>query len=632
MRFGQDFLQTILQSVADGIVACDENGRLVLFNPATEKIIGLPLEPITPENWANYYSLYYPDGSGLMRREDIPLFKALQGDNVENAEMLIKSQNGDKYVLSSGRQITDANGKVLGAVVSMHDITQIKKAQHELESARHFSQKISDVTPALVTVFNVNTGEYLYVNNTAQAMLGYSPQLFIEKGFGFMITLMHPDDSARILEQNQKAIEKANDDFPNYNDNQILEFEYRVKHKDGSYRWLHTYSIVFSRDENHRLEQAINISVDITERKKTEDANQQLRISEDYFRDLADQSPFMIWKVGVDGLCSYVNKRWSDFTGLSFEQSLGLGWGAAFHPEDTEKEYEKFMDCFHKRIPYTSKFRIRSNTGEHRWVLAQSNPLSQEGKGYIGSLTDITEQEQAQQATKLLMQQKDEFMSIASHELKTPITSMKAALQIVERLSAKNMEQNGIHNFVIKANKQIDKLTHLVEDLLDVTKIHAGKMRFNMAEFAVHEVIQDSLDQVRFNLSNHQLLLEGDTSACVVADKERIEQVLTNFLSNAIKYSPQGKKIILKTERDDEKLTISVTDYGIGIAEDKLPYIFDRFFRVQESQKFSGLGLGLYISNEIVVRHGGKIGVESVENQGSTFWFSIPSGSVTEET
>jgi two-component system CheB/CheR fusion protein len=334
----------------------------------------------------------------------------------------------------------------------------------------------------------------------------------------------------------------------------------------------------------------------------------------------------MIWKVDGKGLCNYVNKQWVNSTGLSYEESMNLGWGKAFHPEDNEREYTKFMEAFNRRAAYHSKFRVKFTDGEYHWVLAQSNPIDSDlFEGYIGSLTDITEQEMAQEALKLLMKKKDEFMSIASHELKTPITSMKGSLQIAARLTERGADIKEVYSFIEKANKQVNRLTGLVDDLLDVTKITAGRLEFQLSEFAIGDAIQDCLDQVENNEIQHKISIEGNKNVKIIADRHRLEQVITNFISNAIKYSPGADKVILTIAEVNKMLKISITDFGIGIPENKRNFVFDRFFRVQESSaKFSGLGLGLFISAEIIKRHGGKVGVLSEENKGSTFWFTLP--------
>jgi PAS domain S-box-containing protein len=628
MTFNKKFFQAVLQNVADGIVACDEKGMLIFFNSALEKIHRQELKPLYADEWARHYNLYYPDGSSIMKTEDVPLYRAWKGEKVINAKMLIIPGNGErKLVFANGSQIRDEEGKLLGAVVTMHDVTAVDEANNRLNEIKHLTNKISDITPGLITVFNVNTGNYSYVNNTIEIMLGYKAQDLLDRGFEYLVSLIHPDDAPKILEENQKAIAVANDTYPDYNDNKAVEFEYRMKRKNGEYIWVHTYAVVFSRNKDGRMEDALNITVDITARKNAESETYKSQISADYFRDVADQSPFMIWKVDVQALCTYVNKPWCDFTGLSFEESLNTGWQQAFHPDEVEQQYEKFKSCFEQRIPFQSKFRIKTREGSYRWVLAQSNPLQRKEKGYIGSLTDITEQEAAQEALELLMQRKDEFISMASHELKTPVTSLKILAQILQM----RLEKEGniaASDMLIKMDRQINKLTRLISDLLDATKANAGQlhMHYDKESFDFNELVKEISDEMQRTPKTHVIERHLSNTKIITGDKNRIGQVLTNLITNAIKYSADTSRIIISTTDDDNKIKCCVQDFGIGIPESEQPKLFTRFFRVTnaETSTYPGLGLGLYISNEIVKRHSGSIEYKSEEGKGSTFCFSLP--------
>ncbi len=235
----------------------------------------------------------------------------------------------------------------------------------------------------------------------------------------------------------------------------------------------------------------------------------------------------------------------------------------------------------------------------------------------------LIEQKKDKKAIEDLMQKKDEFMNVASHELKTPITTTKAYLQILQKI-IRPLENPSAGDFIIKANKQLGKLTTLIDDLLDVSKIHAGQMVYHYAEMDLKNLIEEVVAQVQVTTQTHQIMITHNVSALINGEQHRLEQVINNFLSNAIKYSPEAEKIIIRSDINDHTVKLSVRDFGIGIPFEKQQYVFDRFYRVQESAKtFAGLGLGLYISAEIIRRHGGTVGVNS-DAYGSEFYFTLP--------
>lgn len=348
-------------------------------------------------------------------------------------------------------------------------------------------------------------------------------------------------------------------------------------------------------------------------------AQKALADSEQLFRDITTAAPAALWMTDVEGNITYVNQIWVGWTGMPLEWHLGKGWLRAIVPEDLERVQQEFEHDFRVRAVHESQFRIKDRDGNVRYVVCTGNPQYDPEinfKGYIGALVDITEQ-------KHLQNQKDEFLSIASHELKTPITSMKAYLQILSKMLETNADQNFI-NFAAKANRQVNKLTSLINDLLDVTKIQAGKMVLNLVPVDINELV-NSFKEQHLLPEKHHITVEGNCDVMVEGDCHRLEQVMENLISNAGKYSPDSDRIVIKIEQLPSSVKISVTDFGIGIPQEKLSLVFDRFFRVEKtSQQFSGLGLGLFISHEIVKQHGGEMGVTSKEGEGSTFWFTLP--------
>lgn len=236
---------------------------------------------------------------------------------------------------------------------------------------------------------------------------------------------------------------------------------------------------------------------------------------------------------------------------------------------------------------------------------------------FSGTLQDVTDEYQ-------LQQRKDEFISVASHELKTPITSLSASIQILQKLVKTDHASPNVPVFVDKANNNLNKLLRLLDDLLNVTKIQQGQLALHQTRFNLVELIKDCSEHIHLD-TNHKININGDRELMVYGDYRRIDQVVVNLINNAIKYAPQSRLVDIMITHDTRMATVSVRDYGIGISPEKLPHLFDRYYRVDSlGHQFSGLGLGLYISSDIIGRHGGKIGVESTVGEGSRFWFTLP--------
>lgn len=227
---------------------------------------------------------------------------------------------------------------------------------------------------------------------------------------------------------------------------------------------------------------------------------------------------------------------------------------------------------------------------------------------------------------------KDEFISIASHELKTPLTSVKGYLQLLERSIDKG-DISVVKNRLFKVQDQLEKLNVLVADLLDISKIESGKLKFNRKYFPIDDLLHNIIDVMQQSNNDFKFKLSGSVGCQVFGDEMRIEQVIVNFITNAIKYSPGTNEILINVEICDNNLYIGVKDFGIGMAKEHLDKVFNKFYRVEEtSLRFQGLGIGLFICAEIIERHNGTIGVKSQPGDGSEFYFTIPLHPTQDET
>lgn len=350
-------------------------------------------------------------------------------------------------------------------------------------------------------------------------------------------------------------------------------------------------------------------------------AKQALADNEQLLRNITTAAPTALWMSDDMGLVTYHNQTWLDWTGRSFEDNLGWKWLESVHPNDRNRVKEKILTELAGKQFYEVEFRLLHADKTIHWCTTNGQPQYRSDgtfTGYIGACVDMTDQ-------KHLQQQKDDFIGIASHELKTPVTSIKAYTQVLEKMLHKKGETKEAE-MIRRMDSQINRLTNLIGDLLDVTKINSGKLQFNDRKFDFIPMVSELIEDLQRTTDKHILVEEYEGNGIVYADKERIGQVIANLVTNAIKYSPTSDKVIIRTCIINNEISLSVTDFGIGIAQDKLDKVFEQFYRVSGNMQhtFPGLGLGLYISSEIIKRENGRIWVTSSEGNGSTFWFALP--------
>jgi two-component system phosphate regulon sensor histidine kinase PhoR len=349
-------------------------------------------------------------------------------------------------------------------------------------------------------------------------------------------------------------------------------------------------------------------------RERTRD----LLVSREHFRFLADNIPVIVWTAKPGGSIDYINNRWTRYTGFTLEDTHA-GLQVAMHAHDKLSYTGLWKEKIRKESRFEFECRLKRNNDEvYRWHLGHAVPFRDaEGNitAWFGTLTDIEDQKQE-------MEKKDEFISVASHELKTPLTSLKAYIQLINR--NKDLPED-INFYVKKANESVTKLQNLISDLLDVSRIQAGKLKFNLEPVDIGKLVIACIENAGYIFSSHTIRTEVENGLTVQGNAERLEQVVMNLLTNATKYSPEGSEIVICVEAKDGEVIVSVTDAGIGLSESNLQRIFERFYRVENTKvPAAGLGMGLYISAEIIREHGGRMEVRSKLNAGSCFSFSLP--------
>lgn len=367
-----------------------------------------------------------------------------------------------------------------------------------------------------------------------------------------------------------------------------------------------------AQDQYKRLNDELEATVKI----RTKD----LQISREHLKLLTDYLPQMTWTNLPNGEVNFYNQRWYDYTGVDYEVSHRSGWREVVHPDDLQNTLEKFTLSLQTGRIFDVENRYKQFDGTYRWHLNRAVPLKNDDDEilfWVGTATDIEEQ-------KLEMERKDEFIGIASHELKTPLTSLKGYLQIMEMYKKEPLPA-AIRQYISKAITALNKLQNLVNDLLDVSKIQAGRLDYQVDRFDMADMLKAAAENAQHIYPEYHFESHIDNGLQVEGNAERLEQVLMNMISNAVKYTKDNKNVIIKASAASDRVRVSVTDFGIGLSNEQKDKIFERFYRVEDTQFLtSGLGMGLYISSQIINNHHGSIGVNSELNNGATFYFELP--------
>jgi two-component system phosphate regulon sensor histidine kinase PhoR len=457
-------------------------------------------------------------------------------------------------------------------------------------------------------------GNFLYLSPPVKKILGYTPEELVGR---CSFDLLPPDQLPFAIQQFSKIAQ-------NPGVTQIKEHQYL--HKDGTLRWME--STTTNLLDNPHVQAIVANFRDITDRKQME---KQLKESQDQLSAILKNTADGITVQDRTGKMIYANHAAALIAGyssveellqaplLEYQEKFSLTdeYGRPFPPDQLPgrraiqgEENPQVTVC------YTNK-----DTTEKRWSIIKATAIRDaQDQPYIviNTIQDITH-------LKELEQRKDDFISIASHELKTPLTSIKGFTQILQNRFKKNNDEATLQ-LLFKMERQLNKLTKLISDLLDISKMQAGKLSYSIEPFDLDLLIREVVENLQETTRTHQLQLESTTGLWVAGDKDRLGQVLINLLTNAIKYSPKANTVIIRARAEQETVLVSVQDFGIGIAESHHQKIFEQFYQVTDEieKTFPGLGIGLHITGEIIQRHQGRIWVESTKGHGSTFTFTLP--------
>jgi PAS domain S-box-containing protein len=397
----------------------------------------------------------------------------------------------------------------------------------------------------------------------------------------------------------------------------IYTAEYPTTWPDGSKHWISAFGKA-RYDEQGNPTRIVGLTADITERVMSRQAIEE---SEERFRTMAEGSNILIAVGDESSKATYFSKAWGELTGRTMEDLLAYGWVDLVHPDDRKPYVNTYLTAFNNKKPFTGEFRVLNKEGNYRWLLANGTPIFRpDGSfaGYISSCVDITGRKQDEQ-------RKSDFISMVSHELKTPITSLNGYLQVLKG-RAEKADDTLAANFLTKSVKQVRRMTDMINGFLNMSRLDSGKIHIDKQLFDMADLVKEAEEESIASITTHRVVFAPVEATPVIADRDKIGQVITNLINNAVKYSPQGSTINVACVTANDMAMVSVQDEGIGIASDDIDKLFERYYRVdsQATKSVAGFGIGLYFCREIIERHEGTIAVKSEIGKGSTFYFTLP--------
>jgi PAS domain S-box-containing protein len=452
-----------------------------------------------------------------------------------------------------------------------------------------------------------------FVSENVTTLLGYTVKECLDNQ-NFWKENLHPDDRDRVLEN-----------YPSFYGIERYAHEYRFRKKDGGYLWISDEMRVTHDSEGNPVE-IIGYWVDITHRKETEDA---LRKSEALFRDFFLTNPVATIVTSLAGTIHMVNPEFMRKSGYSEEELVGRTSqevGFWRNPADRDRMVSNIKECGY--IDKLESFFYGKNNLPMT-CLVSSRVVEFEGESRILSVVvDVTDQRRAEEGLRKLDQAKSDFISTAAHELRTPLIAIIGYSELLENVADIPLTEEQKESYLSIVKSNADSLALLVDDLLDVGRIQVGRsLGVVRKEIDLSAIIEKAVESFSVRSRHHSIVVVHDnvTPETLWIDGVRINQVLNNLLANAIKYSPQGGIIKIKTVTDEDKVTVSIVDQGMGMSAEQIEHVFDRFYRGEsEKAETSGLGLGMSIVKQIIADHGGEIFVSSHLGAGTTVAFTLP--------
>jgi PAS domain S-box-containing protein len=539
----------------------------------------------------------YPDDRERISQEINNAIKAQADGRYDVSYRFSRSDEQTCWVRVQGVVHFGTEGEPVRYLGTILDITKSKLAQEALVRSEKLFKSIALNIPGSMVIVIDKEHRYVTIEGEIMQKLGYDSLNYTGK-HPLEVGSIERYEASRHLYERVLAGEK---------------FSVERKGTNGEYYMVH---LVPLKNEQDEVERALIIALDITNIKEAEEKSAKLAA-------IIESSDDAIVSKTFESVITSWNNSAKRIFGYTAEEIIGETIYKII-PPDRQDEEPMILSRL-KTGERVEHFETKRLTKDGRLidVSVTVSPIKDKQGNIIGLskiARDITERKKDET-------RKNDFIGMVSHELKTPLTSLAAILQVAHA-KLKNSEDPFLSGAMHKANIQVKRMSGMINGFLNISRLESGKILIEKSRFDIEKVIREVIDEINLTISSHSIHFMPCHAGEVYADPDKISSVISNLISNAIKYSPRGKQVDVKCELVEDKVIVSVRDEGMGIKPQDAEKIFDRYYRVESNhtRHISGFGIGLYLSAEIIKRHGGEIWVESESGKGSTFIFSIPLG------
>jgi PAS domain S-box-containing protein len=642
LRDSEKRYRDLINNLPSGMCVCDPEGNILFYNETAVRLWGRAPRR-GKDKWCGSFKCLHTSGRPLEEQE-MPLAVVLnRRDWEKGTEIIIEQPGGDRcHVIPHPRPIYDAMGNLTGAVNILLDVTENKLAEKALRESEVRLRLATEGTRLATWDLDLVTRDIIYSPRLAEI---FGHDQYYRLTHEQMREQIHPDDRKEVVE---KAFEDAM--ISGY-----YSYEARVVRPDHSIGWIRTQGKVVFDNDRQPL-RMLGTMMDITELKQAEEA---LKESERRFRTVADTAPVMIWMSDPEGACIFLNRCWSEYTGISLREGLGGGWVNPVHPDDYSSVSAGFRAAILNRSEYNAEFRLRRSDGEYRWILDHAVPrYGPDGifLGYIGTCIDTHEQknakeelekrvemrtQQLQLANEALLktnQQLEQFAYVSSHDLQEPLRKIQVFSDYVMNRIAQpeTMTDPEAVKYLQKVMTSANRMSGLIHDLLNYSRLNITDQKF--VEVDLNQVLQYVKEDFEALLLQKGGKITNGVLPVIQGIPVQMNQLFYNLISNALKFSDGRPEISITAGRvkagaapglkhisnDGEFHLISFSDNGIGFDQQYAETIFTLFQRLNDRDKYGGTGIGLALCKKIAENHHGMIEARSKPGQGATFMIYLP--------